>query len=68
MNATATRTLISADELAAWLARTPQPVVVDTSFDLADTDAGERRYRAGEPLVRGTAADAGRGAWIMGEQ
>ena len=45
MNATATRTLISADELAAWLARTPQPVVVDTSFDLADTDAGERRYR-----------------------
>ena len=45
MNATATRTLISADELAAWLARTPQPVVVDTSFDLADTDSGERRYR-----------------------
>ena len=40
-----TRTLISAAELAALLARTPPPVVVDTSFDLADTDAGERRYR-----------------------
>jgi thiosulfate/3-mercaptopyruvate sulfurtransferase len=45
MNATDTRAVISVDELAALLARAPQPVVVDTSFDLADTDAGERRYR-----------------------
>ena len=45
MTATPTRTLIPVDELAALLARTPQPVVIDTSFDLADTGAGERRYR-----------------------
>jgi thiosulfate/3-mercaptopyruvate sulfurtransferase len=38
-------TLITAGELAGLLADGPQPVVVDTSFDLADTDAGERRYR-----------------------
>jgi thiosulfate/3-mercaptopyruvate sulfurtransferase len=38
-------TLITAAELAALLARGPQPVVVDTSFDLADTESGERRYR-----------------------
>ncbi len=34
--------LISASEL---LARHPQPVLVDCSFDLADPDAGERSYR-----------------------
>jgi thiosulfate/3-mercaptopyruvate sulfurtransferase len=45
MTAAATRTLVTADELAALLAGTPQPVVVDTSFDLADTTAGERRHR-----------------------
>ncbi len=45
MAATNPRTLIDVDELAALLARAPQPVVVDTSFDLADTAAGERRYR-----------------------
>ena len=39
------KTLITAGELAALLANGPQPVIVDTSFDLADTDAGERRYR-----------------------
>jgi len=45
MNTTDTRTLTTVDELAVLLARVPQPVVIDTSFDLADTDAGERRYR-----------------------
>nr|HET7859914.1 sulfurtransferase [Caldimonas sp.] len=45
MTAVAGRTLVDVDALAALLARAPQPVVVDTSFDLADTDAGERRYR-----------------------
>jgi len=39
-------TLISAAELAALLAREPKPVVIDTSFDLADTDSGEKRFRA----------------------
>jgi thiosulfate/3-mercaptopyruvate sulfurtransferase len=38
-------TLISASELAALLASGPKPVVIDTSFDLADTDAGEKRFR-----------------------
>jgi len=45
MAATDTRTLITVDELARLLAHTPQPVVVDVSFDLADTAAGERRFR-----------------------
>jgi len=45
MTATDIRTLVTVDELAALLARTPQPVVIDTSFDLADTAVGERRYR-----------------------
>ncbi|HEY2188377.1 MAG TPA: sulfurtransferase [Caldimonas sp.] len=40
------QTLITAAELAALRARGPQPVIVDTSFDLADTGSGERRYRA----------------------
>jgi thiosulfate/3-mercaptopyruvate sulfurtransferase len=39
------RTLISVADLADRLARAPRPVVVDTSFDLADTESGERRYR-----------------------
>jgi len=43
---TASTTLIGATELATLLARDPKPVVVDTSFDLADTDAGEKRFRA----------------------
>ena len=43
---TAFTTLISAAELAALLAREPKPVVIDTSFDLADTEAGEKRFRA----------------------
>ena len=39
-------TLISAAELASLLAgRTRPVVVVDTSFDLADTESGERRHR-----------------------
>jgi thiosulfate/3-mercaptopyruvate sulfurtransferase len=45
MTASTYATLITAGELAALLADGPRPVVVDTSFDLADTDAGERRYR-----------------------
>jgi thiosulfate/3-mercaptopyruvate sulfurtransferase len=40
------QTLITAAELAALRARGPQPVLVDTSFDLADTASGERRYLA----------------------
>ena len=39
-------TLIGASELAALLASGPKPVVVDTSFDLGDTAAGERRFAA----------------------
>ena len=39
-------TLISAPELLAAMAGTTPPVVIDTSFDLADTDAGERRFRS----------------------
>ena len=38
-------TLITADELLALAARGPAPVVVDCSFDLADTEAGERAWR-----------------------
>ena len=44
--AAAFTTLIGAAELAALLAREPKPVVIDTSFDLADTEAGEKRFRA----------------------
>jgi thiosulfate/3-mercaptopyruvate sulfurtransferase len=40
-----TTPLISAAELAALLGREPRPVIVDASFDLAATDAGERRHR-----------------------
>jgi thiosulfate/3-mercaptopyruvate sulfurtransferase len=45
MTTVSKQTLITADELAALLARGPQPVLVDTGFDLAETEAGERRYR-----------------------
>ncbi len=38
--------LIAASGLRALLADVPKPVVIDASFDLADTDAGERRFRA----------------------
>jgi thiosulfate/3-mercaptopyruvate sulfurtransferase len=40
-------TLISADELRALLAAGAAPVLVDTSFDLTDTAAGEASWRAG---------------------
>ena len=43
MNATFT-TLIGAAELQALLAAGATPVVLDTSFDLADTGSGERRF------------------------
>ena len=43
---TAFVTLISAPELLAAMAGATPPVVIDTSFDLADTDAGERRFRS----------------------
>jgi len=43
---TAFTTLISAPELAALLSSGTPPVVIDTSFDLADTDAGEKRFRS----------------------
>ena len=39
-------TLITAGELAELRATGAEPVVVDTSFDLADTGAGERRFAA----------------------
>src|SRR5205085_2325718 len=39
------QTLITAEELRALLAGATPPVVVDTSFDLVDTDSGERRHR-----------------------
>ena len=41
-------TLISAQQLRALLqAPAPRPVIVDTSFDLADVNAGERGWRDG---------------------
>ena len=40
-------TLISAADLLEHLASGPAPVIVETSFDLADTEAGERQWRAG---------------------
>jgi len=39
--------LITATELRALLGAKNKPVVLDCSFDLADTDAGERSYREG---------------------
>jgi thiosulfate/3-mercaptopyruvate sulfurtransferase len=44
MTTTVHTTLITPGELAALLADRP-PIVIDVSFDLADTDSGERRYR-----------------------
>lgn len=41
------RTLITAGQLQGLLASTRLPVLLDCSFDLADTDAGERIWRAG---------------------
>jgi len=43
---TAFTTLITAAELAALLSSAPKPVVIETSFDLADTDAGETRFKS----------------------
>jgi thiosulfate/3-mercaptopyruvate sulfurtransferase len=40
-------TLISADQLRAALGGTPAPIVIDTSFDLADTAAGEASWALG---------------------
>ena len=39
--------LISADDLRVALAGSEAPLVIDTGFDLADTDAGERAWRDG---------------------
>ena len=39
--------LVSAADLRAALERSPRPVLIDTSFDLADPAAGERSYREG---------------------
>ena len=45
---TSTRTtLVSPEELAAWIAAGQAPVILDASFDLADPDAGERQFAAG---------------------
>ena len=41
------QTLITAEQLRALIAAGPAPVMLDTSFDLADTAAGERAWRAG---------------------
>jgi thiosulfate/3-mercaptopyruvate sulfurtransferase len=46
MTVTSHTTLIDPRELAALLADGPRPIVIDTSFDLAHPDSGERRYRA----------------------
>ena len=40
-------TLISADQLLALLAAGSHPVIVDTSFDLANVQAGEQSWREG---------------------
>ena len=40
-------TLIRADELRALLASPATPIVIDTGFDLADTQLGERDWREG---------------------
>ncbi|HWI10764.1 MAG TPA: sulfurtransferase [Burkholderiaceae bacterium] len=40
-------TLITIDELRAALAGANAPLLIDTSFDLADVDAGEASWRAG---------------------
>ena len=40
-------TLVSAEQLRELLRTDAPPVLIDTSFDLADTAAGERSYREG---------------------
>ncbi len=40
-------TLVSPEELAGWIAAGNAPVILDASFDLADTRAGERQFAAG---------------------
>jgi thiosulfate/3-mercaptopyruvate sulfurtransferase len=45
----ALKTLITAAELQAALARNEPCVLIDTSFDLVDTAAGEAAWRAGHP-------------------
>jgi thiosulfate/3-mercaptopyruvate sulfurtransferase len=45
MNPTPHSTLITPADLAALRAAGAAPVVIDVGFDLADTTAGERRYR-----------------------
>ena len=40
-------TLISAEQLRTAMAASDAPVIIDTSFDLADTAAGEALWRAG---------------------
>jgi thiosulfate/3-mercaptopyruvate sulfurtransferase len=47
MTTNAPRTLTSVDELARLQASGSPPVLVDTSFDLADTQAGRRAWQAG---------------------
>ena len=41
-------TLISAAELSALVAGNAAPVIIDTGFDLADTQTGEREWRTGD--------------------
>ena len=47
MTASRFTTLIDVDALRSLLDATPAPIVLDASFDLADTSAGERAYAAG---------------------
>ncbi len=42
-----TAPLIAASELLSWLASPPGPLLLDCSFDLANTTAGEQAYQAG---------------------
>ena len=45
---TSTRTtLVSPEELAAWIDAGRAPVILDASFDFADPGAGERQFAAG---------------------
>ena len=47
MNTSPFTTLVSADALRTLLSSGPQPTVLEASFDLGDTAAGERIYEAG---------------------
>ena len=40
-------TLVSPEELAAWIAEGRPVAILDASFDLVDTEAGERRFATG---------------------